>query len=94
VESLRNEGKKTLERAESTVREYAIQSDSVLIETVGHRVAGQIAQMATDWPADLVVMGTHGRRGIARLVMGSDAELVLRTSPAPVLLVRGPTESS
>ena len=33
-------------------------------------------------------MGTHGRRGLQRLAMGSDAEVVLRTSPVPVLLVR------
>jgi nucleotide-binding universal stress UspA family protein len=32
-------------------------------------------------------MGTHGRRGLQRLAMGSDAEVVLRTSPVPVLLV-------
>jgi nucleotide-binding universal stress UspA family protein len=34
------------------------------------------------------VLGTHGRRGIRRLVMGSDAEYVVRTTPVPVLLVR------
>jgi nucleotide-binding universal stress UspA family protein len=37
----------------------------------------------------LIVIGTHGRRGIRRLVMGSDAEYVVRTTPVPVLLVRG-----
>jgi Universal stress protein family len=42
----------------------------------------------------LIVMGTHGRRGLTRLTLGSDAELVLRESPVPVLLVRaaGPAE--
>jgi nucleotide-binding universal stress UspA family protein len=94
VESLRTLGKKVLERARSTVHEHALEPDAVLIETIGHRVAGQVTQLAKDWPADLIVMGTHGRRGIARLVMGSDAELVLRTSPVPVLLVKGPTEST
>jgi len=39
---------------------------------------------------DLVVMGTHGRRGFNRLAMGSDAELVTREAPVPVLLVRHP----
>ena len=38
--------------------------------------------------ADLIVLGTHGRRGLRRLVLGSDAEAVVRTSPVPVLLVR------
>jgi len=38
----------------------------------------------------LIVMGTHGRRGFSHLVLGSDAELVVRSSPVPVLLVRAP----
>jgi nucleotide-binding universal stress UspA family protein len=38
-------------------------------------------------------MGTHGRRGVRLIVMGSDAELVLRATPVPVLLVRAPDES-
>jgi nucleotide-binding universal stress UspA family protein len=37
-------------------------------------------------------MGTHGRRGFNRLVVGSDAEAVMRTSPVPLLLVRGRAE--
>jgi len=37
---------------------------------------------------NLIVMGTHGRRGVSRLTMGSEAELVVQTSPVPVLLVR------
>ncbi len=40
------------------------------------------------WSADLVVIGTHGRRGVGRMLLGSDAEQVLRTSPVPVLVVR------
>lgn len=47
-----------------------------------------IATMATRLGADLIVMGTHGRRGVARLVLGSVAESVARTAPCPVLLVR------
>jgi nucleotide-binding universal stress UspA family protein len=39
---------------------------------------------------DLVVMGTHGRSGLSRWVMGSTAEKVLRSSPCPVLTVRTP----
>lgn len=37
---------------------------------------------------DLIVMGTHGRRGFSRMALGSDANRVVRTSPVPVLLVR------
>jgi nucleotide-binding universal stress UspA family protein len=47
-------------------------------------------KLAAEWPADLIVMGTHGRRGLKRLALGSDAELVLRLSSTPVLLVREP----
>ena len=41
---------------------------------------------ASAWPADLIVLGSHGRRGVNRLFMGSDAEVMPRVAPAPVLL--------
>ncbi len=47
-----------------------------------------IARVASRLPADLVVMVTHGRRGLARLVEGSVAEKVLRSAPCPVLAIR------
>jgi universal stress protein A len=47
-----------------------------------------IAEVATKLPADLIVMVTHGRRGLARLIEGSIAEKVLRNAPCPVLAVR------
>jgi len=47
-----------------------------------------IDKVATELPADLIVMVTHGRRGLARLVEGSVAEKVLRYAPCPVLAVR------
>ena len=50
--------------------------------------ADVIAEVATKLPADLIVMVTHGRRGLARLVEGSIAEKVLRNAPCPVLAVR------
>ena len=48
-----------------------------------------IAEAAVDTRADLIVMGTHGRTGLTRLVMGSVAEEVLRRAPCPVMTVRG-----
>ncbi|MES1176912.1 MAG: universal stress protein [Myxococcales bacterium] len=50
--------------------------------------AEEIAQIAADLEADLVVVGTHGRRGIARLLLGSVAQAVVRLAPCPVLVVR------
>lgn len=48
----------------------------------------EIAQLAADLQADLVVVGTHGRRGLTRLLMGSVAEAVVRLAPCPVTVVR------
>jgi nucleotide-binding universal stress UspA family protein len=48
-----------------------------------------IDQAATELHADLIVMGTHGRRGISRALLGSVAETVVRSAPCPVLTVRG-----
>jgi len=50
--------------------------------------AVEIAQLASDLEADLVVVGTHGYRGIQRLLLGSVAEATVRLSPTPVLVVR------
>jgi glycine betaine transporter len=48
-----------------------------------------IVQTVEEVAADLIVMGTHGRRGVSRALLGSVAETVVRTSPCPVLTVRG-----
>lgn len=53
------------------------------------RVCDAILNEAKQHDAKLIVMGTHGRRGFTRMVLGSDAEMVLRESKVPVLLVRG-----
>ena len=57
------------------------------MEKFGGRVADAIAEQAVLWKADLIVMGTHGRRGVNRALVGSDAEQVERHRPIPVLLV-------
>ena len=50
--------------------------------------AFEVAQLAADLEADLVVVGTHGRRALARMLVGSVAELTVRLAPCPVLVVR------
>ena len=50
--------------------------------------AFEIAQLATDLEADLVIVGTHGRRALSRLVLGSVAEVAVRLAPCPVLVMR------
>lgn len=48
----------------------------------------EIANAAKDWPADLIVIGSHGRGGLKRALLGSVAEGVMRHAPCPVLVVR------
>ena len=86
--ALRKEGEKILAKAEKEVKKRAIKCQTVLSETAGHAVADVIIEQVIKCRADLIVLGTHGRRGITRLVMGSDAEGVVRATPVPVLLVR------
>lgn len=86
--SLRDTGKSILSQAEGVVKQQGVAVDSVMLESIGAPAADFIVAQARQWPADLIVMGTHGRRGLARLAMGSDAEYVIRMAPVPVLLVR------
>ena len=89
LQELRESGQTILNEAASSARKQGVEADTESIETLKGPVGAVITEYAEKWPADLIVLGTHGRRGIRRLVMGSDAEYVLRTSPVPVLLVRG-----
>jgi nucleotide-binding universal stress UspA family protein len=52
--------------------------------------ATEIVRLAGELPANLIVMGTHGRTGLGRLLMGSVAEAVLRRAPCPVLTLKVP----
>jgi len=88
VSLLREAGELIVAEAKSLVQEYGLKAESIILETVGGRAAEAIVAEATACGADLLVLGTHGRRGISRLVMGSDAEAVVRTAPVPVLMVR------
>jgi nucleotide-binding universal stress UspA family protein len=61
--------------------------DGVRLVTLEGDPAGTIVDQAVAIPADVVVMGTHGRSGFERLLIGSIAEKVVRKAPCPVLLV-------
>ena len=54
-------------------------------------ISGTIVSHADHWPADLIIMGTHGRRGVRRVIMGSVSEGVIAKTAKPVLLIRGET---
>jgi len=85
---MREEGEAVLKRAQEVVRQNGLQAEVLLLGTTIDDVGELIVNQAKEWPADVIVMGTHGRRGLARLVLGSIAEYVLRHTPVPVLLVR------
>ena len=88
-EALRKGGREILGEAKAAVARQGIEPSCVMLESIGGAAADLILEQAKEWGADLIVMGTHGRRGVARLAMGSDAEQVVRGSKVPVLLVRG-----
>jgi nucleotide-binding universal stress UspA family protein len=88
--ALRNQGKRMLDRAVARIRKARVKVDPILVETVAGGVADTILAQARKCKADLIVLGTHGRRGVSRLVLGSDAEGVVDGSRVPVLLVRAP----
>ena len=62
----------------------------VLVEALGGKAGDHVLEKGREWPAELIVCGTHGRRGIRRALLGSDAEHIVRNSEVPVLLVRAP----
>lgn len=83
-------GRRLLEAQRQAVLDAGVQAEVHLMEaTPGARVCDAILAAVRAQRAQLIVMGTHGRRGALRALLGSDAELVARASPVPVLLVRG-----
>ena len=89
VPSLREGGRRILARAKALVDKQRVRVRTVMRETLGGPAADTIVREARKQRADVIVLGTHGRRGLRRAVLGSDAEQVVRRSPVPVLLVRG-----
>ena len=82
-------GEKLLADARATAGAVGIEAEVRLVElaTPAEHVAALLAREASSWPADLVVLGTHGHRNLERMLLGSVAERVARLSAAPVLLV-------
>jgi nucleotide-binding universal stress UspA family protein len=88
IRSVTAAGRNILRNAERAARRAGLEPTTAMLETMTGPVADAIVAEAKKWRADLLVIGTHGRRGVRRLVMGSDAEQMVRLSPVPVLLVR------
>lgn len=87
-------GNTLLEKASKLAADHGVVSETLVRELRGTRVSQAIVDEARDSRCDLIVMGSHGRRGFNRAVLGSDAEAVLRASPVPVLIVRDPAQAA
>jgi nucleotide-binding universal stress UspA family protein len=94
LDAWRLEGERLVRAAEAAASARGVKADSAVRCEPGMRVCDVIVQEVAACGAGLIVMGTHGRQGLRRLTLGSDAELVLRDSPVPVLLVRDPANAS
>jgi nucleotide-binding universal stress UspA family protein len=91
---LRENGSHILEEARATALAAGVEVEAQLCDSFSGSVYELVNTEAAKWPADLIVLGTHGRRGVGRVVMGSSAEHILRYASVPVLLVRAPETGS
>jgi nucleotide-binding universal stress UspA family protein len=91
LDSLTKNGQSILDKTEAAAMAagVAVETSLVKIEAMNQRISEAIANEAEAWPADLVVVGTHGRRGLTRLFLGSVAEGAARLATKPVLLIPG-----
>lgn len=91
TEKIKKNGRDTLSDAEMKAAAAGVKAETnlIVLETLKPRIAEAVVEDADAWPADLIVIGTHGRRGLSRLVVGSVAEGIVRGATKPVLLIRG-----
>lgn len=90
LRDLFNVGQKTLSRVATHLEDARVRCTTAVIErpVSPGQISSTIVAQANAWDADLIVMGTHGRRGVRRMIMGSVSEGVIAKTDKPVLLVR------
>ena len=91
---MRAAGEDLLAKQGERVLAQGLQLECVLIAEGPGRVCEHVAEHARISHADLIVLGSHGRRGVKRVLLGSDAEQIIRLAPVPVLVVRGKDEAA
>lgn len=89
LDTVKSNCEKILATAKDKLNQAGITVMSKLLEAKGERIASVIVAEAKNCQADLIIIGTHGRSGFSRMVLGSVAESVLRMAHIPVLLIRG-----
>ncbi|MFA9516091.1 universal stress protein [Halopenitus sp. H-Gu1] len=85
VEALESEGEEATERVSKTAEESGVETVTSVVHGTAYRT---ILEYVEDNDIDLIVMGTHGRQGLDRYLLGSVTERVVRTADVPVLTVR------
>lgn len=86
--AIRDSARQILDAGKAAAQAAGVEADTVLIDQMGTRLGDAVADAASRWGADLIVVGTHGRRGPSRLFLGSGAEQIIRLASAPVLVLR------
>lgn len=85
--TLRSAGRKVLDGAAALMQENGIEAETALIEIWGGAISSALIEDAKTWPADIIIMGSHGWTGLDHLLLGSVAEGVVRHAPVPVLII-------
>lgn len=92
LRQLRTQGEEIVEKGRVMAAAEGVEADTSVTDITQGRVADAILKAVDSTHSDLVVMGTHGRRGFNHLVMGSDAEAVVRQCKVPVMVLRQPQD--
>ena len=82
------QGDKVLRRAKARAEQAGVTAEVALVRSGGERLLALVAREAETSGAELIVVGTHGQRGLSRVFMSTNAEHLLNVAKVPVLLVR------
>ncbi len=88
VKVMRDNGQTILGKGLDVAKSAGVDADQRLVEAAGQRLAEVVNKEVEAYHADLIVLGTHGRRGIGRVLLGSGAEQIIRSALVPVLVIR------
>jgi nucleotide-binding universal stress UspA family protein len=86
---IKTHGETLVERAAERARAAGLTPETRLVESENEGVADLVVRCAEEWQADLIVVGSHGRRGVERFLVGSVAEKLVRKATTSLIIVRG-----
>ena len=89
IQSAQRYAQSFLEEKKSRLEKSGVQVETNLCLAFGKRLGECISEDARAWGADLIVLGSHGRKGIGRVLLGSGAEQIIREAPVPALVIPG-----